>query len=135
EKILHDGITTKLIYDTAYKHLKEIRKSYASKYSLKKALSDLGPTGFYFEKWICHILRYLGYQSETGHVLQGKAVTHEIDVLAMRDNEVLIAECKLRNASEAKISVTTPMYYLSRVNDLRGQRFKCFGSEYSISDG
>lgn len=135
QSMLYEGISTKAIYDTAYKMLKELRSSYASKYSLKQALSDLGPTGFFFEKWVCHILNYLGYKAQNGITLVGHAVTHEIDVIATKNDALLIAECKLRNASEAKISVTTPMYYLSRMNDLKNKPHHTFGSGMHITEG
>src|SRR5690606_39805983 len=48
---LYNGISTKELYDLAFNALKCIRKTYAARYSLKRALRDLGPEGFYFEKW------------------------------------------------------------------------------------
>src|SRR5690606_16262317 len=114
---MYDGISTRNLYEKAFSYLKKRRNVYAAKYSLKKALRDLGPTGFYFEKWVCSLFSYLGYNAINGQTLKGHAVNHEIDVVAIKGNDFHIAECKLRNDVDAKISVTTPMYFLSRMKD------------------
>jgi hypothetical protein len=132
---MYDGISTRILYEKAFTYLKEFRSVYAAKYSLKKALRDLGPTGFYFEKWVCALFNNMQYQSINGQVLQGHAVTHEIDVLAVKDNECIIAECKLRNDVDAKISVTTPMYFLSRLKDVSQIEYKYFGKKRHVSNG
>src|SRR5690606_6120192 len=60
EKEIYNGITTKELYEKAFKLLKEIRSSIAARYSLKRALQDLGPEGFYFEKWVARFSRFRG---------------------------------------------------------------------------
>lgn len=134
-KELHDGISTRTLYDKAFAYLKKHRNAYAAKYSLKKALRDLGPSGYYFEKWVCSLFHSLGYQAKSGQTLQGHAVTHEIDVLAAKGTEFHIAECKLRNDVDAKISVTTPMYFLSRMKDLANIQFSYFDQDRYITKG
>ncbi|MBQ0118085.1 MAG: restriction endonuclease [Flavobacterium sp.] len=124
-----DGMTTRALYELAFDALKVIKKSFAARYSLKKAMRDLGPEGFYFEEWITKLFRQIGYQSISGQTLQGDAVTHEIDVLAVKGDEMHLCECKFRNDIDAKISVTTPMYYLSRFNDLKNNTYTFFGKE------
>lgn len=123
---MYDGIPTRDLYNLAYKELQDIKSSYAARYSLKRALRELGPEGYYFEDWICKLFIELGYQSLTSKTLQGNAVTHEIDVLAEKDNEFHLCECKFRNDEDAKISVTTPMYFLSRFNDLKNNQYHYF---------
>ena len=135
EPQLFDKITTRKLYELAFKELKAVRSSYAARYSLKKALRDLGPEGFYFEKWVARVFEYLGFHTQTGLTLQGHAVTHEIDVLASNAENLHIAECKFRNDIDAKISVTTPMYYLSRIKDLKDLPFEVQGKECFIKHG
>ena len=134
-KEMYDGITTRALYEMAFGYLKKHKTAYAAKYSLKKALRDLGPNGFYFEKWVCSLLHYLGFQSVNGQTLQGHAVTHEIDVIAIKNDEFNIIECKLRNDIDAKISVTTPMYFLSRMQDLANKQFHYFDQDRFITNG
>ncbi|WP_207795788.1 ATP cone domain-containing protein [Sphingobacterium haloxyli] len=132
---LYEGITTRELYELAFDLLKNLRDSYAARYSLKKALRDLGPEGFYFEKWIGKVFANVGYSTVTGKTVQGHAVTHEIDVIATKGNAMLAIECKFRNDVDAKISVTTPMYFLSRVKDIKGLSFSFFETARQFTDG
>ena len=132
---LHDGISTRKLYELAFERLREYRDSYAARYSLKKALRDLGPEGFYFEKWIAKLFADAGYHTITGKTVQGHAVTHEIDVIAAKGENMLAIECKFRNDVDAKISVTTPMYFLSRVKDIKGLSFSFFKKQQEFTDG
>ncbi|MBT8209189.1 MAG: ATPase, partial [Eudoraea sp.] len=63
---LYEGITTKELYNRAYALLKKKKPISASRYKLKKAIYELGPTGFPFEKFINAILHYSGYRTEVG---------------------------------------------------------------------
>ncbi|EEI93312.1 putative holliday junction resolvase Hjc [Sphingobacterium spiritivorum ATCC 33300] len=132
---LYDGISTKELYKMAFDLLKNQRDSYAARYSLKKALRELGPEGFYFEKWIARLFADEGYKSINGQTVQGHAVSHEIDVVALKGDKMLAVECKFRNDIEAKISVTTPMYFMSRVKDISNLPFTFFGGEYTFTEG
>lgn len=132
---LYNGISTKELYDLAFNALKCIRKTYAARYSLKRALRDLGPEGFYFEKWVARIFQEDGYKAMTGQTIQGHAVSHEIDVVASKGNELLAIECKFRNDVEAKISVTTPMYFMSRVKDISNKPYTFFNKTLKVTEG
>ncbi|UIR57633.1 restriction endonuclease [Sphingobacterium sp. SRCM116780] len=132
---LFDGISTKELYQLAFDALKSQRNSFAARYSLKKALRELGPEGFYFEKWIGRLFQEYGYQSTTGQTVQGHAVSHEIDVVAAKDAEMLAIECKFRNDIDAKISVTTPMYFLSRFKDISAIDYHFFEQNRKFTQG
>ncbi len=132
---LYDGISTRELYELAFDYLKACRDTYAARYSLKKALRDLGPEGFYFEKWIARIFQEEGYQAITGQTIQGHAVSHEIDVVACKGDDLLAIECKFRNDVDAKISVTTPMYFMSRVKDISDIIYTFFNKSLKISGG
>lgn len=135
ESQLYNEITTKKLYQLAFNELKKIRKSYAARYSLKKALRDLGPDGYNFELWVTRLFEEIGCQATHSKTLKGTAVTHEIDVIAVKNGELQLAECKFRNDVDAKIPVTTPMYFLSRFNDLKENEFEFFGQKYKPSKG
>lgn len=132
---LYDGISTRELYELAFEYLKSCRDTYAARYSLKKALRDLGPEGFYFEKWVARIFQEDGYQAVTGQIIRGHAVTHEIDVVATKGQELLAIECKFRNDVDAKISVTTPMYFMSRVVDISDIKYTFFDKTLKVSAG
>lgn len=132
---IHDGMTTKTIYQLAFNQLKKVSGTLAARYSLKRALLDLGPAGFYFEQWIAKFLQNYGYQTLTNKIVQGEAVSHESDVIAKRGNDLFWIECKFRNTISSKITVTTPMYLLSRIKDVSIQSYNFFGKEEKITQG
>lgn len=130
-----DGITTGELYRMAFEELKKISNSVAARYSLKKALLELGPAGFYFEQWIARVFQNIGYKTETGQLIKGHAVTHEADVIAKKDDKTYWVECKFRNAEDTKISVTTPMYVLSRIKDISDIQYNLFGTKTEFTAG
>lgn len=133
---LYEGIPTKELYQKAFEALKTIKSSIAARYSLKRALQKLGPDGFYFEKWMGKIFETQGFNAVTGQTLEGQSgITHEIDVVAANENEKLVCECKFRNDLDAKISVTTPMYFLSRFTDLKDKGFTYFNKPFKPTKG
>ena len=134
-KDLYDGISTRDLYKKAFQYLKNYRSSYAARYSLKRALRDLGPEGYYFEKWIGKLMQSAGYESLHSEVVQGNAVTHEIDVVASKGDQLLFCECKFRNDEDAKISVTTPMYFLSRMKEVKDHTYHFFGRDMKPTKG
>ncbi|SFN20001.1 Restriction endonuclease [Algoriella xinjiangensis] len=134
-KDLYEGITTRELYRTAFQYLKDYRSSYAARYSLKRALRDLGPEGYYFEMWFARVMQAAGYETIHSETVQGNAVTHEIDVVAAKENQLIFCECKFRNDEEAKISVTTPMYFLSRMKDVEQHTYHFFGRDMKPSKG
>lgn len=133
--LLYEGITTRALYKLAFRLLKKEADSFAARYSLKKALRDLGPAGYYFEEWIAKLFEYAQYQTITGQLLVGHSVSHEVDVVAQNEKEMLLIECKFRNTVDAKISVTTPMYFLSRIKDLEGLDFSFFDEKRRFTAG
>ena len=116
---LYQGISTKEIYNRAFALLKKKKSYFASKYKLKKAIYELGPTGFPFERFISAILKYSGYITEVNRTLQGQCVTHEIDVIAHKNNETTIIECKFHNEEGLNCNVKIPLYINSRYNDVK----------------
>lgn len=117
--ILYSGISSKTIYNKAHSLLRRYNRVSASKYSLKRAIFDLGPTGYPFEKLIAALLQQKGYITQVGVILKGKCVSHEIDVLAEKNNSTYAVECKFRTDPKAVINVQTPLYVNSRFLDIK----------------
>ena len=115
----YEGIPTGKIYRHAFRLLKQYSGSQAAKYKLKLAIMELGPTGYPFEQFIAEILKAKGYQVRTGQILEGKCVTHEVDVVAEKAGEQIIGECKFHNKPGLKCDVKIPLYVDSRFRDIR----------------
>lgn len=116
---MYEGISTKEIYNRAFKLLKAKSNCLASKYKLKKAIYELGPTGFPFEKFIAALFKNLGYKVSVGKVLSGLCVKHEIDIIATKGKETLFMECKFHGDQGRNCDVKIPMYVDSRFRDLQ----------------
>ncbi len=121
---LQDGMTTKEIYKKAFGMLRKRRRANAARYSLKKAIMELGPTGYPFEHFVAQVLAHNGFHVDVGQVLQGKCVTHEIDVIATSNNTQYLVECKYYNSQGKYANVRVPLYIRSRVNDIVEYREK-----------
>ena len=115
---LYQGISTKEIYNRAFGLLKNKKSIFASKYKLKKAIYELGPTGFPFERFIAALLKYSGYETSVGVILQGKCVSHEVDVLAKKNGQKVVVECKFHGDQGNKCNVKVPLYIHSRYQDI-----------------
>jgi len=132
---MYEGMSTRQLYQWAHELLRNYSNAYAARYSLKKALMKLGPAGYYFEKWIAKFLENLGYKTLHSKHIPGHAVTHEADVIAAKDGQLIWIECKFRNTGEARISVTTPMYVLSRVKDISDKKYRFWDEEMEFTSG
>jgi len=116
---LYPGISTKEIYNRAFAILKKKKSYLASKYKLKKAIYELGPTGFPFERFVGAILKYSGYEIQVNQIVIGTCVKHEIDVIATKNNETTIVECKFHGDQGLNCNVKVPLYINSRYKDVK----------------
>ncbi len=120
----YEGITTKKIYRMAFDLLKEGSRPIAARYHLKNAIMELGPSGFPFERFFAEILNYQGYKTKVGQIEQGKCVTHEIDVIAEKQELFFLIECKFHNHQGKFNDVQVPLYIQSRFKDVEEQWLK-----------
>ena len=129
EKILMDisdwiftGVTTRQIYSRAFSILRRNKTNSAMRYRLKKAIMELGPTGYPFEQFIGQMFKRQGYEIIVGVVVEGSFVTHEMDVIATMDHSQQLVECKYHKDQGKHVSVQVPLYVRSRVNDIISKR-------------
>ena len=97
EEELHDGIKTQEIYRHAFNLLRNSEEPAAARYSLRRALFGLGPTGFPFEDFLSRLFQIEGYNTKTRLMLQGKCAEHEIDVAAYKEDHAFVAEAKFHS--------------------------------------
>jgi hypothetical protein len=116
---LYPGISTHELYNRAYALLRKEKGVFASKYKLKKALYELGPTGFPFERYVAQILHHSGYSTKVGEIIKGHCVSHEVDVLAVKGGKAIVVECKFHSESSKKCNVQVPLYIHSRYQDIK----------------
>jgi len=119
---LYEGIKTQEIYRRAFTLLRASELPAAARYSLRRALFGLGPSGFPFEKFLARLFAVEGYTTETGIMLQGKCAPHEIDVAAYKADHSFVAEAKFHSRPGVKTDLQVAMYSYARLLDLRDIR-------------
>lgn len=134
ESQMTEGMSTRQIYRIVGKMLKRISASHAARYNLRSAIQLLGPAGFFFEKFVSLIFMSEGYEAKTNLILQGRCVSHEIDVIIRKNKVITMIECKFHARSEAVSDVKVPMYILSRFDDLKNKTHRIFNPKDSIDN-
>lgn len=121
---IYDGVSTKLIYKKAFKLLSLYKNGIAARYSLKRAIMELGPTGYPFEHFIGHVFEAKNLKTEISQYLNGKCVKHEVDVVATAEGFQYFVECKYYNSQGKYVDVKVPMYIHSRFEDIVKKRIE-----------
>ncbi len=119
---LWPGITTQEIYKHAFSLLKKIAAPAAARYSLKRAVLELGPSGFPFERFVGEIFKSKGFSVETGRIVQGSCVEHEVDLVAENKEKLIVGEVKFHNELGLKSDLKVALYVKARVEDLKKWR-------------
>lgn len=135
EKEIKDGMTTDEIYRRAFKKLEEVEKKSAIKYSVRRSIFDLGPSGFPFEKFVAELFEAKGYTASTGLTLAGKCVEHEVDVLAYNDSELFLCEVKFHNDPNIKTDTKDALYIKARFDDLANTTIPVDGKDRKMTNG
>ena len=116
---LHDGITTQEIYRLAFDFLRGSEAPTRARYSLRRALFGLGPTGFPFEDFLARLFAYEGYTTRTRVILHGHCADHELDVAAYSETDSFVAEAKFHSHPGIKSDLQVVLYSFARLHDLR----------------
>ncbi|MES2213321.1 MAG: ATP cone domain-containing protein [Patescibacteria group bacterium] len=136
---MKDGITTHEIYTHAFALLHRDNRPTAIKYSIKRAVMDLGPSGFPFEDFIAEIFKYKGYEAITGQIVRGFCVEHEVDVVAWNEKKLIMVEAKFHNQLGIRSDLKIALYVKARFDDLRQMKFKYGakqgGAERDLDEG
>lgn len=120
QRVNGDGeITT----DDLFRHILEFleprdRKS-SIRFNLRDSIFQLGPTGFPFEQYLARIFEDQGYKVQTGLIMNGDCVKHEIDLLIEKDGHREIIEAKFHNHHAVKSDVQTALYTYARFLDVK----------------
>ncbi|HEY4502377.1 MAG TPA: restriction endonuclease [Candidatus Paceibacterota bacterium] len=121
ESEVADGDTTSTIYKHAFSLLKKNRARIpAARYSMKRAIRELGPSGFPFEDFVAEIFKAQGYKTKTGIMMQGSCALHEVDMIAEKEGRRIGAEMKFHNNLGITSDLKVALYVDARFNDLRG---------------
>lgn len=121
--IMHElktGMMTEEIYRHAFELLRDQEApAVAARYSVKRAVFALGPSGFPFESFLGEVLKAHGWSVRTGVYLTGRCAPHEVDVLAEKDGKRVGIEAKFHNDPGGKTDIKDILYVHSRYDDLK----------------
>ncbi len=131
EGTLTDGMRTQDIYKHAFALLREHNDPIAAKYSLRRAVFSLGPTGFPFEDFLGKLFELQGYKTKRRLFIKGKCATHEIDLAAYSPAHSFVAEAKFHAQPGIKSDLQVAMYSYARFLDLRDEKI-CKGDQCGI---
>lgn len=131
---LYDGMNTEDIYRHAFSVLEKTDKPVARSYSLRRAIMDLGPSGFPFEDFVAEILKSKGFSCETRQTVLGACVPHEMDVVAYTPEKLLMIEAKFHNELGSKSDLKTALYVKARFDDLKENMFNYGGTDRPVTD-
>jgi Holliday junction resolvase-like predicted endonuclease len=116
---LYDGIKTSEIFLMIKEFLRDSGAPHlAMKYNLKQSLTEIGPSGYPFEKYLSLLLHEKGYDAVINQVIPGACITHEVDVLAKKDGVTYFIEAKFHTSPSQRTDVKVPLYIKSRYDDL-----------------
>lgn len=114
-----DGMTTTAIYEEAFRLLRKEENVSAARYSMRRAILELGPTGFPFEKFFAALMHAKGYETSYGITVQGRCIDHEVDVVMRKGDKAIGAELKFHNAPAFKTDLKTALYVRARYWDIQ----------------
>lgn len=118
ERNLQPGISTRKIYQRAFNLLRKTSRPLAAKYKLKRAVTELGPSGYPFEQFVGALLHAQGYEVQVSVYATGRCISHEVDVLAEKGQTRIAIECKFGATMHKRLDVKVPLYIRSRFQDL-----------------
>lgn len=130
---LTDGAKTQTIYSSAFSLLQKSEEPIAAKYSLRRAIFGLGPTGFPFEDFLARLFEAEGYKTKKRAHIKGKCATHEIDVAGYKPDHSFVAEAKFHMRPGIKSDLQVAMYSYARYLDLKSRAI-CKDDECGIDD-
>ncbi|MEK7575111.1 MAG: ATP cone domain-containing protein [Patescibacteria group bacterium] len=131
---IEDGMSTSAIYHHAFELLHKFERPVSARYSLKRAIADLGPSGFPFEKFVAELYKAKGFETLTDQMVDGTCVSHEVDVVAWNENKLIMAEAKFHNELGLKSDLKVALYIKARYDDLKGKKF-LYGRSRPLDEG
>jgi hypothetical protein len=81
------------------------------------------------------IFETMGYEVETGVIVQGKCIQHEVDVIARKPGEMIMVECKFHMDTSTKSGVQVPLYIHSRYLDVKAAWEEQYGKDLRYRGG
>jgi hypothetical protein len=120
KKEVYPGMKTSEIFREVGRLLKKDSRQSAIRFNLKRAIKELGPTGFPFEKYVGEIFKSLGYAVKLNQIIPGRCnFDYEIDFLAQKEGVIYVGECKYRNFFSDIVDLKDSLANYARFSDVK----------------
>lgn len=117
-RYLKEDMTTHEIYRIVFRLLRQHSAEIAAKYHLKRAIMQLGISGYPFEKYMAELMRNQGYHASNNQTIKGYCVDHEVDVVAEKNHTIAFLECKYHSRQGIDCDVKISLYFKARFLDI-----------------
>ncbi len=114
---IYNRIPAEELYKIVMGKLRKIERSHAYLYRLKEAVAEIEP--FAFEKYTKTILESIGYDATWNVIIQGKCVDHQVDVVAKKDGNLYLVECKRHVNPHRFCGLGVGLQVQARLEDIR----------------
>ena len=128
---IYRGVKTRDIYKFVLSALSEEKEGSALKqrYQLKDSIMKLGTAGYVFENYVGEILKHSGFKiKKIRGKVRGKCAIHEIDLIAIYENNRILVECKYHSKHGVYTGLKESLYTHARFLDTKSY----FDSEYLV---
>lgn len=121
KKKMKNDTRTSEIYSWIKKILISQNLQSGMKYSLKEAVRKLGPTGYWFEKYVSKLFEAYNYKTKINQIIRGKCTDFEIDVLLLNEKykELIFGECKYHNQVGTRVNISVILENYASFIDLK----------------
>lgn len=119
---VYSGMPTTEIYQKVKMLLNQASPSLGIKFSLRKGMEKLGPTGFPFEKMIRQVFKHQGFETRVNQSVPGHYIDwYEIDFLSINKakKKVLVGECKYRSRPGDRLDLDVALSNFGRFYDIK----------------
>lgn len=118
---LKSNASTDDIHKAVLTCLQKENPAVACRYHLRRAIFNLGPSGYPFEDYMARVLNEYGYETALRQIVRGKCVEHELDIVAHKDDQHVMIECKFHNSMAKHTDVKVALYMYARFLDLKAR--------------
>jgi len=119
DKFQNGVLPTDVLFQQILEYLEPRDRKSSLRFNLRQAIFELGPSGFPFEQYLAQIFKEQGYTVETGVLMQGDCVKHEIDLVIEKGGHKEIVEAKFHNHHVVKSDIQTALYTYARFLDVK----------------
>jgi len=117
DRALPEGSSTHKIFEMITQELEKRKVGNAPLFALREAIADVDSKSF--ELYTQKILEADGYSCKWNQLIHGASVEHQVDVLAEKNGEIFIVECKRHFNPHRFCGLDVALQVQARLEDLK----------------